>query len=200
MKIAFFPFFASWAVHHAADKDLMASLISMNHEVALLRCTIAYDSKYCIQSRDFEALSLENKNRFCQNCQESFELLFSDVENQANIFNIKYKFESIEEYQCSLDQLTSPYNHIGNHIAKNAYFYIEPSLITHYELSSAKLLDIISLENIEGHILEFLSIVRSILEFFSKVEQDRVILFNCRFYNYSAVYIIANFLGIPLFI
>ena len=86
----------------------MASLISMNHEVALLRCTIAYDSKYCIQSRDFEALSLENKNRFCQNCQESFELLFSDVENQANIFNIKYKFESIEEYQCSLDQLTSP--------------------------------------------------------------------------------------------
>ena len=92
-----------------------------------MRCTIAYDSKYCIQSRDFEALSLENKNRFCQNCQESFELLFSDVENQANIFNIKYKFESIEEYQCSLDQLTSPYNHIGNHIAKNAYFYIEPS-------------------------------------------------------------------------
>ena len=54
------------------------------------------------------------------------------------------------------------------------------------------------MENIEGHILEFLSIVRS--RVFSKVEPDRVILFNGRFYNYAAVYIIANFLGIPLFI
>ena len=161
MKIAFFPFFASWTVHHAADRDLIASLIAMNHECALLKCSIANNSNYCIQRRDFEKLPLEHKNGICNNCQKEFNLLFTDLEPEVKIYDLRCKFKSIDEFSRSLNELKSPYRHIGNHIARNSYFYIEPSLITHYEISSSKLLLKVRLVAIEGHLLEISSIIRS---------------------------------------